>query len=137
MELKPLTNQYQKVKSDQKRVLLVDDSHFQKTAISLLLKKEGFNVDTASNGLQALSMIENNKYQLVITDHTMDLMTGLEMGLLIRHQLSEKELPILVLSGEISKELLEEYQKVKVSGFFIKQKDLNPLLNKIKELLGV
>jgi len=60
-------------------ILIVDDEPGIRKALSLLLKKEGYQVITAGNGVDAINIINNTHVDLVISDLKMAPITGLEL----------------------------------------------------------
>lgn len=81
---------------DSLRVLLVDDEEVVLLILSRLLTQDGHQVDTAQGGHEALRMLEHESYDLLITDHGMPIMDGLELA---RRARSLRPLPILMLTG--------------------------------------
>ncbi|GAA5915126.1 hypothetical protein JCM5296_002300 [Sporobolomyces johnsonii] len=65
-------------------LLIVDDNELNRSIIARLLTKMGFNVDSASNGYDALDMVEKKRYDLVLMDHQMDGLDGLETTVRMR-----------------------------------------------------
>jgi CheY-like chemotaxis protein len=124
------------IRSTNQRILYVDDAAFYRKAISMLLSKNNFDVDTATNGLQALQMLEEKEYDLVVTDFEMPLMSGLELLLLLRHQYSKKELPVITLTRNRDQETIQNFIQAGTSAYVVKQNDLNPLLKKVQELIS-
>ena len=61
------------------RILLVDDEPTQRLIMARLLKRAGYEVDTASNGKEALEKIEAGDFQLMITDWEMPEMDGIAL----------------------------------------------------------
>jgi PleD family two-component response regulator len=66
------------------RVLLVDDEPTQRLITARLLKRAGFQVDTAENGKEALARIAENSYPLLITDWEMPEMDGVALCRAVR-----------------------------------------------------
>ncbi|MCH1442051.1 MAG: response regulator, partial [Rubripirellula sp.] len=64
---------------DPSHILVVDDSPTQLRQIQFLLEREGFVVQSALDGVQALASIEDNMPMLVVTDLQMPEMNGLEL----------------------------------------------------------
>jgi DNA-binding NtrC family response regulator len=61
------------------RILVVDDEPGIRKALSLLLKKEGYDIITAGNGVDALNIFNNTPVDLVISDLKMVPITGIEL----------------------------------------------------------
>jgi DNA-binding NtrC family response regulator len=62
---------------DQKRILVVDDEENARIGLSRLLAKEGFVVDSVANGFEALSYLQQQEVNLVVTDINMPEMNGI------------------------------------------------------------
>lgn len=61
------------------RVLIVDDEESMRDFLSIMLHREGYQVDTAVDGAQAVVHLRDHTYDLVISDIKMPRMTGLEL----------------------------------------------------------
>ena len=61
------------------RVLLVDDEATQRLIMARLLRRAGYDVETAADGRQALAMLESGDFQLMITDWEMPEMDGVAL----------------------------------------------------------
>jgi len=68
----------------QRRILVVDDEPFVCDAVKMMLAFDGHLVETASNGKDALAMLETSKFDLVITDFAMPVMKGDELAAAIK-----------------------------------------------------
>lgn len=62
-----------------KRILLVDDSEVIRRGLGRILVIEGFSVDTAADGIEAQHLLNENDYDMVLTDIRMPVMTGIEL----------------------------------------------------------
>lgn len=67
-----------------RRILVVDDESTVRDAIKMLLKFEGHEVETAASGREALAIIQKEKFDLILTDYAMPLMTGEELATTIK-----------------------------------------------------
>lgn len=61
-----------------KRILLVDDEENTRIALSRLLSREGYLVDTVANGFEALNHLREHDVNLIVTDINMPEMDGIE-----------------------------------------------------------
>jgi two-component system response regulator (stage 0 sporulation protein F) len=60
-------------------ILVVDDEENAREGLSKILSKEGYKVETAANGKEAIDNLKRQRYELVITDMRMPLMDGFEV----------------------------------------------------------
>lgn len=82
-----------------KRVLVVDDESSIRKLLKVALTNRGFEVLEAEDGLQAVSMVEAHKPDLVVLDVMMPGLTGHQVHDRLRQKPQFKELPILFLSA--------------------------------------
>jgi len=78
-------------------VLIVDDEEDIRNLLEIYLKSEGVHVLTASNGVEALAVLERNKVDLIILDIMMPRMDGIQACMKIR---LENKMPIVMLSAK-------------------------------------
>jgi phosphate regulon transcriptional regulator PhoB len=83
-----------------KQIIVVDDEVDLIELLSYNLKKEGFLVDAASDGEQALAKIREGKYDLVILDLMLPGIQGMEICRLIRNDPKTARLPIIMLTAK-------------------------------------
>lgn len=79
------------------KILVVDDEKEIRNLIEIYLKNEGYNVIKASNGEEALEVLEKEEIQLMILDIMMPKMDGMEVCRRVREYLN---IPILMLSAK-------------------------------------
>lgn len=63
--------------NESKRILLVDDEENARIALSRLLSKEGYTVDTVANGFEALNHLREHNVNLIVSDINMPEMDGI------------------------------------------------------------
>lgn len=90
------TGQTRRPHSAHKRVLVVDDSAEVRELESKLLKYRGYDVLTASNGIDAWYAVRTGSVDLVLTDVDMPLLDGIRLIRRIRKDARFKRLPILI-----------------------------------------
>lgn len=68
------------------RILIADDSEINRLILANLLELNGYTVDAAADGAEALQFISKNHYQMALIDLSMPVMSGLEMIKILRSQ---------------------------------------------------
>ncbi|MCA1961217.1 MAG: endopeptidase La [Desulfomonile sp.] len=81
-------------------VLVVDDEDTARTNMEHVIRKEGHEVCTAANGLEALNCLQNETFDLIITDLKMDKMDGIELLEVARQSSTRPE--IMLVTGYAS-----------------------------------
>lgn len=80
------------------KVLVVEDSPPQREMISSLLKDNGMNVTSASDGIEALEQIQQDRPDIVVLDIVMPRMNGYELCRRLKDNPTTKELPVVMCS---------------------------------------
>jgi len=107
-----------------KAILIVDDSHTVRKLVSTALKFGNYKLDEACDGQEALEMARSVKYDLVLTDHHMPNMLGIELVEALRKLESYGSVPILILSTESDPTLRAKSKALGATGWI--QKPINP-----------
>lgn len=82
-----------------KRVLIIDDERDIVELISYNLEKEGFAVDAAYDGEEALAKIRNESYDLVLLDLMLPGIQGVELCRILRNNSTTARLPIIMITA--------------------------------------
>ena len=85
------------------RILVVEDNKVNRMVVEGILSKAGVIVETAGNGIEALRILEEKTFDLVVMDVQMPEMDGLEATRLIREDLRLDTLPIIALTAHAMK----------------------------------
>lgn len=120
------------------KALLVDDNQLVSEAMQMVLEGEGFDVEAACNGLQALTMLKHSVPDIVITDVVMPDMDGLQFIRSVRG-ISE-HVPILAISGmgpEGGKLYLKQAEKLGADLTLSKPVNRNRFLEAVNSLLVI
>ena len=120
-----------------KRILLVEDDADLLDFLMEKLQGSGYEVITASDGLQGWEKATQEELDLIVTDIAMPRMNGYTMLQMIREKKSLKKTPVIIISG-----VKEEYGRkdswqgqFDINHFLLKPFEPEELLNKIDELL--
>ncbi|MBF0613427.1 MAG: response regulator [Magnetococcales bacterium] len=103
-----------------KKILAVDDSLTIRQSVKFAMERQGYQVETASSGAEALQCLGRGKVNLIITDLHMDGMNGLELIEKIRANPTYKFTPILMLTTESSQEIIAQGKKAGANGWLVK-----------------
>jgi len=108
------------------QILIVDDVKSNLKLTSMILKKSGYNCDTATNGVEAIEMASKNKYSLIFMDNVMPIMNGIEAT---RQILSfDKSIAIIGLTGNVVARDQEEFMQAGIKLLIQKPADKTQLL---------
>jgi len=61
------------------RILVVDDEEMNRKNLEYVFDKDGYHVDTAANGIEALSLLEKSSYDVIVTDLKMEKVDGMDV----------------------------------------------------------
>jgi len=115
------------------RLLVVDDEENIRFLFKEELEEEGYEVDVASNGLEALDKIKHAAFDLVILDIKMPGMNGIEALNEIKNM--NKDLPVILCSAY--GEFKQDFSSWASDGYVVKSADTNELKQTIKDILGI
>ena len=82
------------------KVMVIDDSKTIRRTAETLLKKEGFEVITATDGFEALSLIADHQPDLILLDIMMPRLDGYQTCALIKHHKVFRHTPVVMLSSK-------------------------------------
>ena len=85
--------------SSQVNILIVEDSPTQTKLLRLILEEEGYLVDAAMNGVQALEFVRQKKPDLIITDIVMPKMDGFTLCKALKDDPDFKLIPVMLLTS--------------------------------------
>ncbi|WP_291323540.1 response regulator [Desulfonatronospira sp.] len=120
-----------------KHILMVDDSKTVRNLIAFIVKKEGFHVTTAEDGLDALEKLyAASKIDLIITDINMPRMDGFTFVQTLREQESFRDVPIIILSTEGQDKDREQGLNLGANLYMVKPAQPERLLKNVKMLMG-
>lgn len=116
-----------------KRILWVDDEIDLLRAHTRLLEQKGYNVDTASNGEDAVELVQRNEYGLVFLDEIMPGMGGLETLAKIKEY--APNLPVIMVTKNEAESLMEEAIGSNISDYLTKPVNPSQILLTFKKFI--
>jgi CheY-like chemotaxis protein len=82
--------------------LVVDDSMLIRYTVSRLLEEDGFTVESAGNGVEALEILSRGRPDLIVTDLQMPKMSGQELITAVKSKPETAQIPIIIIASRSS-----------------------------------
>lgn len=120
--------------SNQYNILIVDDVEALRVTLSNELSSEGYNIKSASDGVEALLLLKHHHFDLVILDIKMPKMDGFEVLKEIKQKFIATK--VIMLSGFADLKNVVESRRLGADDFVSKPYDLIDLLMTIKRILN-
>jgi DNA-binding response OmpR family regulator len=113
------------------RLLWVDDEIDLLKAHILFLEKKGYDVDTASNGYDALDMCQKERYDLILLDENMPGLSGLET--LARIKDLHPAVPVVMVTKSEEENIMNQAIGAKIADYLIKPVNPTQILLSLKK----
>lgn len=120
-----------------KTVLIVDDCLTTRKLVGLCLKKMGYLLLQAENGLDALEKLARGPVDLVITDMNMPQMDGVALTSSLKQDQTLQGIPVLMLSSESAEKERESGLAAGADAYLTKPVSQERLEQEVKKLLAV
>jgi len=116
-------------------ILVCEDNVMTLKTIEFALKKAGYNVFKAGDGIQGIRILSEEEIGLVITDINMPYSKGLE---LVRHinTKMEPKIPVIVITGITNEETRVHAAELGARGYLTKPFDLDVMVDMVRSLSG-
>jgi len=128
--------------TDITKILLVEDQEQLREMFSSILKDEGFYLDEAEDGIEALELLNNNNYSLLVTDIFMPNLNGFELALKCQKNFPSTKIIMLSGGGEKLEAqhkdsiVIYKNKKIEVDLFLRKPCSLVELLSSVEGMLS-
>ena len=134
IDMKKRNVEFEKIR---KSILVVDDSLPTREIESEILASEGYDVDTAADGAEALRAAKNKRYDLICTDINMPVMDGFMLTENIRKNEELSNIPVIVISSLASDENQKRAAMLGASRYIVKNSFNNHnLIEAVQSLIG-
>jgi CheY-like chemotaxis protein len=114
---------------NKKQILFVDDNADVRHAMEMVLQSRGYGVELVASGGEALAALEKRTFDLVMTDHRMPGMSGMELAQAIKA--SRPTMPVVMFTAYPPAEAMSCVDLV-----IIKPSEARTILQSLKQLLG-
>ncbi|MCJ8312333.1 MAG: response regulator [Saccharospirillaceae bacterium] len=116
-------------------ILTVDDNDAMRRMISHTLCLGGYVVAEAPSAQDALDKMENQSFDLIITDMNMPNMNGIEFTKAIRQLNNHRTVPVLILSTENKESLKKNASTAGANGWIVKPFSPTDLIDKVRSVI--
>ncbi len=127
-----------KASTASRRILVVDDDEVGLLSAAQLLEKTGYAVTTATDGQQALNLVSDKDFDLVLMDVQMPGMNGVETTKAIREGAASKEkraIPIIAMTAYAMTSDKERFLAAGMDGYVAKPVDMGELMKVIEQVM--
>jgi CheY-like chemotaxis protein len=121
------------------RLLLADDDTISTFMLKTILTKSGYMLDVSGNGREALQMLENQDYDLVLMDCMMPELDGYDTTAVIRDRNSNvrrHDIPVIALTANAFKEDQDNCLAAGMDDYISKPIDVKKLLEMVAKWVG-
>ena len=119
-------------------ILIVEDSPTMRQLISFALKRiRGVRIVEAGDGVDGLKKISAEKFDMIFTDINMPVMDGLKLISLVREDVNQKGVPIVVITTEGAQEDRQRALALGANDYITKPIQPNRILDVAKQLLKI
>jgi CheY-like chemotaxis protein len=119
------------------RILIVDDEHDNRELLSIILTREGFLIQTAASGPEALAIVAQQPPDLVLLDVMMPGMTGYEVTAKLKGDPATKHIPVMMVTALHGRNAMTAALSAGAEDCIIKPVDRAELLLRVKKLLSL
>lgn len=120
-----------------KRILIVDDEPNILISLEFLMKREGFQVATATDGEQALARVADFKPELILLDVMMPRKNGYEVCQALRADPAYKDLKIIMLTAKGREVEVEKGLALGADAYMTKPFATRDLVEQVRRQLGL
>jgi chemotaxis protein histidine kinase CheA len=126
----------QRLRTERRRALVVDDSLSVRKTLTQLLVDAGYEVRTARDGFDALDALSREKADIVLTDLEMPNLNGLDLTRRLRQSEAWAALPVIMITSRGTDKHRSNAEQVGVSAYLTKPYSDGELLNQVRDLLA-
>jgi DNA-binding response OmpR family regulator len=118
-----------------KRILICEDNPLAVKTLNVVLRKEGFHVDAAVEGNEAMILLDKQDYDLIIVDIHLPYHSGLELLKYLRSVL-KKNTPALIVTAFSDPQMQTQAKELGIDDYIVKPFNPSDLVQKIRLVLN-
>jgi len=124
--------------TNQKRVLVAEDSSVITNLTKNVLSFEKFHITAVKNGQQVLNKLRKEDFDLILMDINMPVMDGIECAKAVRilEDKTKASIPIIAITGNYKNYTLDDFKKIGINDYVQKPLDYDLLLSTVKKYMN-
>ena len=117
-------------------MLIAEDSSVIQNLTKKILQIQNYEIFSAKNGLEVLSMLENDYFDIILMDINMPKMDGMECAEKVRALADPKksQIPIVAITGNARNYTMDEFKKAGINEYLQKPLNFDSLVETVKTL---
>jgi len=119
-----------------KKILIVEDESSLVEVLKMRFERNGYSVDIASDGQEALAKVRADRPNLILLDIMLPKIDGYKVCRILKFDEKYKHIPVLMLTAKTQEEDKTLGFNVGANAYITKPFDTKELIQKVKELLG-
>jgi CheY-like chemotaxis protein len=123
------------METERKKILIADDNKTFLMYMAILLKRMGFTVILAENGVETIKLMKMMRPDLVLLDSMMPVMDGISVLRFIKKEKQLAETNIVMVTADSSPETIKTSKELDVCGYIIKPVDIDILHDMLQECI--
>jgi two-component system chemotaxis response regulator CheY len=120
-----------------KRVLVVEDDAHVRELVSIILRREGFEVVESTNGKDALIKLNGSNVDVLVTDLNMPEMGGLELVRKLRNRTGSELTPVIMMTSENHESMRKKVENAGINKWILKPCIRRDLKKAVRKLMAV
>jgi len=119
-----------------KKVLFVDDSASMRQVVGMAITGAGYDVTTAVDGVDGVAKLNQDKFDVIISDLNMPNMNGIELIKAAKQNSQNKFAPVIMLTTEAGDDMKQQGKSAGAKVWVVKPFKPDQLLGVIQKLIG-
>ena len=115
-------------------ILICEDNRLAKKTLSVVIERMGYETETAEDGIEALRLLQEKVYDLIIVDIHLPYHSGLELVEFLRSDL-KLDTPVLIVTAFSDPQMQRQAAGLGIDGYIVKPFNPMDLVKKIKTIL--
>jgi DNA-binding response OmpR family regulator len=116
------------------KVIIVDDDRETREMLALILRREGFEVSQAANGLRLISTLHVDRPDVILMDVSMSWIDGVELCRAVHKSEEFRNIPVVFVTARSSPADVQRGLDAGAAAYFVKPVEPDTLVARIREL---